>query len=308
MMMFTSPTTPPINLPARPPIGRFAPSPTGELHLGSLLTAVASYAHIKSQNGKWRLRIEDADTERCRADHSAKILADLEMLGLHWDGEVVYQSRNTAIYEACLATLQDKLYFCDCSRKQLADFGLYPRFCLNKSVPKNEKVRLILPDVWFGFLDEYQGVQWQNPQKSLGDVVVKRQNGLINYILACAIDDGLANVTSIVRGLDILPMTTSQLLIQQWLGLPTPSHFAHLPLLVFDNGQKLSKQTLATPIDISRPSAELVKVLKLLKMPVPDGLADESPSDVMAFVVKHWQGDWQQAGLQQKTAIVMADV
>lgn len=298
-------TAPPSTLVNRPPIGRFAPSPTGQLHLGSLFVALASYAHAKSLGGQWFVRIEDTDFERCKPQYTDKILSDLETLGLHWDGKVIYQSQRLAIYHHYLDVLQNRLYACACSRKTLATFGaVYPRFCLHKGVDKHQKWRLMLPDTHFCFVDEYQGTQWQNPQKLLGDTVIKRQNGMINYIFACAIDDGLMNVNSLVRGLDILPMTMTQTVIQQQLALPTPSHFAHLPLLVDSDGQKLSKQTLATPIDTTKPSRELCFVLSLLGMPIDDELPHQSPAKIVQFAVDNWWGDWQQH-LQHKTKLTI---
>lgn len=288
------------------PIGRFAPSPTGRLHLGSLLTAVASFCHIKAQGGQWLLRIEDTDFERCKPDFTTAILTDLEKLGLCWDGQVVYQSARIGLYNELLESLDTHCYACDCSRKSLGDVVVYPRICLDKSLPHSEKIRLILPDIFYGFVDEYQGVQWQNPQKTLGDVVIKRQNGMINYMLACAVDDGLAGVTSLVRGLDILPMTTAQLYIQRLLGLPTPSHFAHLPLLVNNTGQKLSKQTLATPIDTTQPHKAVLLALNLLKMPIPSELNDEKVGDILKFAIQNWQGEWQKNGLIGKQIIQVA--
>lgn len=276
-------------------IGRFAPSPTGHLHLGSLMTALASHCHAKAQGGEWHIRIEDTDFERCKPEFATQILKDLEQLGLGWDGAVIYQSKRLDIYQDALHTLKHRCYPCDCSRKQLANFGvIYPRFCLHKTADHNQKWRLVLPDMNYAFFDEYQGIQWQNPQKTLGDVVIKRQNGMINYILACAVDDGLMGINSLVRGLDILPMTITQILIQNWLKLPTPHQFAHLPLLT--NGkQKLSKQNLATPIDTQHPSAALIKALQLLGMPTPSHLANDCPANIIDFAIHHWQGDWQQA-------------
>lgn len=279
----------------RPPIGRFAPSPTGELHLGSLLTAIASFVHAKSLGGKWLVRIEDTDFERCKPIFSDKILTDLEKLGLFWDEEPLYQSKRLNIYHEYLAQLNNHLYACRCSRKQLTQFGaVYPRFCLNTPLTHHEKWRLTTPNIQIGFVDEYQGPQWQNPQTLLGDVIVRRNNGMINYIFACAIDDGLTNINSLVRGLDILPMTATQLLIQKWLHLPTPIHFAHLPLLT-QHGQKLSKQNLATPIDIAYPARTLCHALTLLGMPLDKHLEAGSPTDVINFAIKHWWGDWQQS-------------
>lgn len=150
---------------------------------------------------------------------------------------------------------------------------------------------MILPDTWVGFYDGIQGILWDNPALSLGDVVVKRQNGMINYILACSIDDGLQNITHVMRGLDIMPMTAAQIKILDLCKLPVPSYFYHLPLLHNFDGQKLSKQNLATPIDTQSPLKSrmlLLDALKRLKQPVTDDLLDGSVDEILAFAIKHW--------------------
>lgn len=280
------------------PIGRFAPSPTGRLHLGSLTTAVASYCHIKSLGGDWRLRIEDVDTQRCEPAHSQYIIDDLCRLGLLPDGNIIYQSKRGDIYQEYIDTHLAKLvYACDCSRKQLSQYQhqqpnsthLYPRLCLHQSLDKTQhKLRLQLPDVCMGFLDGIQGVQWQNPQRTQGDVVIKRANGLYNYILAVSIDDGQQGISHVMRGLDILPMTTAQISIMQYANLPAVSHWYHLPLLHNDQGQKLSKQNLATPIDThgdDKCRQLLAQALHLLKQP-PVEMA--TPSDMLNQAIAQW--------------------
>ncbi|MDO4441317.1 MAG: tRNA glutamyl-Q(34) synthetase GluQRS [Moraxella sp.] len=304
----------------RPIIGRFAPSPTGHLHLGSLTTAVASFCHIKSLGGQWLLRIEDVDFERCKPQYSTSILQDLDNLGLHWDGDVVYQSDRQHIYDEFIDTLKPLTYACRCSRKQLQAYFLthsdtatpatfnhasqelsqtqdlnqppiYPRLCLHQSLDTSHpdsKIRLCLPDTLTAFYDGIQGVIWDNPAKSLGDVVIKRQNGMINYILACTIDDGLQNISHIMRGLDILPMTAAQLAINKACHLPHADHYHHLPLLHNKDGQKLSKQNLAKPIKDERPAKLLVDALRWLKQPIPQDMADGTTDEILAFAIKHW--------------------
>ncbi|MGM8885124.1 tRNA glutamyl-Q(34) synthetase GluQRS [Psychrobacter sp. 1U2] len=283
------------------PIGRFAPSPTGELHLGSLTTALASYCHIKSLGGEWLLRIEDTDTERCDRQFTEQILIDLEMLGLEWDGDVIHQSERIDIYNEYLsAALAPLTYGCQCSRKSLARYWgsienlsdstpnkqRYPRCCIADSLDKQQhKLRLQLPDYAIGFMDGIQGMQWDNPQQTLGDMVVRRQDGMINYILAASIDDGLQGITHIMRGLDILPMTTAQISLLQMTGLPAVSHWYHLPLICHANGQKLSKQNLAQPIDTRDPSALLAAALKLLQqLPV----ALDTPERMLRQAISQW--------------------
>ncbi|WP_350562244.1 tRNA glutamyl-Q(34) synthetase GluQRS [Psychrobacter sp. CAL346-MNA-CIBAN-0220] len=314
------------------PIGRFAPSPTGELHLGSLTTALASYCHIKSLGGDWLLRIEDTDTQRCDQQFSEQILIDLEALGLYWDGDVIYQSERTDIYNNYLSTtLRPLTYACQCSRKSLAQYWQqqdleqkhrqqqhkasdhtannkgfdnhqfenqalanqltlnrqrYPRCCIDANLNKQQhKLRLQLPDYTIGFIDGIQGMQWSDPQQTLGDMVVRRQDGMINYILAASIDDGLQQVTHIMRGLDILPMTTAQISIMHAANLPAIDHWYHLPLLCNPDGQKLSKQNLAQPIDTRKPSQLLATALQLLQQP-PVNI--DTPARMLKQAIVQW--------------------
>lgn len=291
------------------PVGRFAPSPTGELHLGSLTTALASYCHIKSLGGDWLLRIEDTDTERCDQQFSEQILIDLEELSLHWDGDVVYQSERIDIYHDYLSSaLMPLTYGCQCSRKSLEYYWqqqaavenanlsdasqkllnrqCYPRCCIDAHLDKERhKLRLQLPNYLLGFKDGIQGLQWNNPQQTLGDMVVRRQNGMINYILAASLDDGLQNVTHVMRGLDILPMTTAQISIMQAAKLPAVDHWYHLPLICNPDGQKLSKQNLAQPIDTAQPSELIATALQLLQQPHVDM---DSPERMLEQAIKQW--------------------
>lgn len=288
-------------------IGRFAPSPTGELHLGSLTTAIASYCHIKSLGGSWLLRVEDTDTERCDRQFTEQILIDLEALGLHWDGDVIYQSERIDIYNDYLSSsLQSLIYGCQCSRKDLEQYWAqkeqskhhdagsslqpnrtrYPRRCVATGLDRQQhKLRIQLPDYRIGFNDSIQGLQWDNPQQTLGDMVVRRQDGMINYILAASLDDGLQQVTHIMRGLDILPMTTAQISIMQAAGLPAIDHWSHLPLICHPDGQKLSKQNLAQPIDTRYPSQLIAEALQLLQQPTVD---IDTPTNMLRQAIVQW--------------------
>lgn len=324
-----------------PPIGRFAPSPTGELHLGSLTTALASYCHIKSIGGQWLLRMEDTDTERCDRQFSEQILIDLEVLGLRWDGDVIYQSERLDIYNDYLSSnLAALSYACQCSRKSLAQYWQqqeknenkqsltantellaskaldnnkalndpalinrqrYPRCCLKASLNKQQhKLRLQLPDYSIGFLDHIQGIQWSNPQQTLGDMVVRRQDGMINYILAASIDDGLQQVSHIMRGLDIMPLTTAQISVMTAANLPTVDYWYHLPLICHPDGQKLSKQNLAQPIDTRSPSKLIALALNLLQQPAVDL---DTPERMLAQAVNQWSN----TPLQGKRSLLTAD-
>ena len=286
------------------PIGRFAPSPTGELHLGSLTTALASFCHIKSLGGQWLLRIEDTDTERCDQQFTEQILIDLEALGLHWDGDVIYQSERIDIYNDYLnSALHSLTYGCQCSRKGLEQYWAkeeqsqthnenqpnrkrYPRCCVAADLDRQQhKLRIQLPDYKIGFNDGIQGMQWDNPQQTLGDMVARRQDGMINYILAASLDDGLQQVTHIMRGLDILPMTTAQISIMNAAHLPAIDHWYHLPLICNPDGQKLSKQNLAQPIDTRNPSQLIAHALKLLQQPVVDR---DTPENMLKQAIAQW--------------------
>lgn len=300
----------------RIPVGRFAPSPTGELHLGSLTTALASYCHIKSLGGDWLLRMEDTDITRCDRQFSEQILLDLEALGMLWDGDIIYQSERTDIYNDYLqSALQPLSYGCQCSRKRLAHFWAvqehqqqlnpidkksdrqrYPRCCIDAELNKqHHKLRLQLPDYTTGFIDGIQGLQWANPQQTLGDMVVRRQDSTINYILAASIDDGLQNVSHVMRGLDILPMTTAQIAIMQMVKLPAIERWYHLPLILNSEGQKLSKQNLAQPINTSQPCRLLATALHLLKQPAVD---IDTPERMLMQAVSQWTNKPLQ-GLEQ---------
>ncbi|AAZ19885.1 putative tRNA synthetase domain protein [Psychrobacter arcticus 273-4] len=322
------------------PIGRFAPSPTGELHLGSLTTALASFCHIKSIDGKWLLRIEDTDTERCDRQFTEQILIDLEALGLNWDDDVIFQSERIDIYNDYISSvLRPLTYSCQCSRKRLERYWTqqeqqtaltdanistdlsvsvnndkrvdshllpnrqrYPRFCIKANLsPTQNKLRIQLPDYCIGFNDGIQGIQWDNPQQTLGDMVARRQDGMINYILAASLDDGLQQVTHIMRGLDILPMTTAQISIMQAARLPTISHWYHLPLICNPDGQKLSKQNLAQPIDTRHPSKLLAYALKLLgQLPVDH----DTPERMLNQAISQWDN----APLQGRQSLNMATI
>ncbi|MDN3454005.1 MULTISPECIES: tRNA glutamyl-Q(34) synthetase GluQRS [unclassified Psychrobacter] len=295
------------------PIGRFAPSPTGELHLGSLTTALASFCHIKSLGGQWLLRIEDTDTERCDRQFTEQILIDLEAMGLHWDGDIIYQSERIDIYNDYLSSsLHPLTYGCQCSRKDLEQYWAqeelskhhshsnlassanqvqsnrqrYPRRCVAANFDRQQhKLRIQLPDYQIGFNDGIQGLQWDNPQQTLGDMVARRQDGMINYILAASLDDGLQQVTHIMRGLDILPMTTAQIAIMQAAHLPTIDRWYHLPLINNVDGQKLSKQNLAQPIDTTNPSELIAEALALLQQSKVD---IDTPENMLKQAIAQW--------------------
>ena len=256
-------------------IGRFAPSPTGPLHFGSLIAAVASYLEASANNGKWLIRIEDLDKPREMAGAADDILRTLEGFGFEWDDEIVYQSQRTEAYEETLQTLKSRnlVYPCTCSRKEIADSALeiglegaiYPKTCLTHAPQANSQaaLRAITLDKNIQFNDAIQGEISQSLAKQIGDFVLKRADGLFAYQLAVVVDDAAQNITHVVRGADLLDSTPRQIYLQQLLDLPTP-HYAHVPIAVNENGEKLSKQTLAEPVSMRNAGQQLFDTLRFL--------------------------------------------
>jgi glutamyl-Q tRNA(Asp) synthetase len=288
--------------------GRFAPSPTGSLHFGSLIAAVGSYLDAKHNRGIWLVRMEDLDTPRCVPGVADEILRTLDTFGLHSDEPVIYQSRRTVAYEEALHKLQadGKVYPCCCTRKEIADSALngiegpvYPGTCRD-GIPANRagrawRVRTNSPpfdelranELMIEFDDALQGRISQNLEKEIGDFVVKRADGLFAYQLAVVVDDAFQNITHIVRGADLLASTPRQIYLQRLLGYPTPTYM-HIPVAVNDAGEKLSKQTLAAPADTSRPAAGLVRVLNFLQQRLPAGLDKCDVKTVLDWAIQNW--------------------
>ncbi len=276
-------------------IGRFAPSPSGPLHFGSLVAALASYLDARSAQGQWLLRMEDLDPAREPPEAAAQILSALEAFGLHWDGPVLYQSERLEAYADALADLQARglIYTCDCSRLQIqAMGGIYDGRCrLRQLQPNAGALRVMVPNETLGFLDSIQGPQQQNLLHECGDFVLRRKDGLFAYQLAVVVDDAFQNITHIVRGSDLLDSTPRQLYLQKLLGFPNP-RYAHIPVAVNDSGQKLSKQHFATPLDLHQPTAQLLAALQFLgQFPLlgPDPhLATASPAELLDWGAAHW--------------------
>jgi glutamyl-Q tRNA(Asp) synthetase len=227
--------------------GRFAPSPTGPLHLGSLVAAVGSWLYARRSNGRWLVRIEDIDTPRVVPGSPEEILAALTRYGLEWDGEVVWQSRRTQLYADALATLRARgfVYDCGCSR---AD-GVYPGTCRD-GLPAGREARAVrfrVPDEVIAFDDLLHGRVEENVATSVGDFVVKRADGLFAYQLAVVVDDAEQLVTQVARGDDLLSSTARQIALQRALGYATPE-YVHLPLVLNAEGAKLSKRDGALPL------------------------------------------------------------
>ncbi|MDD5271449.1 MAG: tRNA glutamyl-Q(34) synthetase GluQRS [Methylovulum sp.] len=272
-------------------IGRFAPSPTGPLHLGSLYTALASFLQARCQQGRWLLRIDDLDTPRNRPGATTAILSALENLGLHWDGPIVYQSQHRAAYQAILDQLDQQhwLYRCDCSRKILTG-ETYSGRCrtrfLSRDHPHALRIKTHTQNI--EFIDILQGVIKYKLTDGISDFIVKRKDHIIAYPFAVVIDDHLQQVNEIVRGCDLLTATPKQIYLQQLLGYPTP-RYLHVPVLIDPHGYKLSKQTLATAVDTRNPSAVLFTLLELLKQQPPAPLRQASAAELLAWAIDHWQ-------------------
>ena len=279
-------------------IGRFAPSPTGLLHIGSLLTALASYADARAQGGRWLVRMEDLDPPREMAGAADDILRTLEAFGFEWDGGVAYQSRRYDLYHEALGRLKAKglVYPCDCSRKDWqavaragADGFVYNGCCAGldpqRALHKTPAWRVRVPDEIIGFDDAVVGHYAQNLAHDIGDFVLLRADGFWAYQLAVVADDAAQGITHIVRGQDLLVSTPRQLWLQRALGAPEP-HYAHLPLLVNGAGQKWSKQTLAPALDLGAREALLRQVMAYLKLPAAPEVG--RPQDLLAWAVRHW--------------------
>ena len=253
-------------------LGRFAPSPTGPLHIGSLIAAVASYCDARARGGRWLVRIEDLDVARTVPGAADRMLARLDALGFTWDGPVLWQSARTAAYEEALDRLRalGRVYPCACSRKEMADSTLnadgeriYPGTCRN-GLPEGRtprSLRLGVGDATIAFNDAIQGPQHQDLARTVGDFILRRADGLFAYQLAVVVDDAAQGVTHVVRGADLLGSTSRQILLQHLLGLPTPA-YAHCPVAITATGEKLSKQTLAPAVDAGRGAAELLRALR----------------------------------------------
>lgn len=280
--------------------GRFAPSPTGPLHFGSLVAAVGSYLDARARGGEWLVRIEDVDGPRTVSGAADGVLRTLEGFGFEWDGEVLVQSSRLDLYHSALVRLQldGCVYPCACSRSEIAaathrqsvDCGLlYPGLCRN-GLPEGRAARawrLRVPDREFRFIDRVQGEHRQNLEREVGDFVLLRADGQYAYQLAVVVDDAAQGINSVVRGVDLLDSTARQIWLQQCLGLPTPT-YAHLPVVVNAAGEKLSKQTRAAAIKPNAGSAALVSALRFLGHPVPDAMAKASLTEFWAWAIANW--------------------
>lgn len=274
--------------------GRFAPSPTGPLHFGSLVAAVAGWLDARAAGGEWRVRIEDVDTPRTIEGAADDILRTLEAFGLHWDGEVAWQSHRTALYEDAATRLRalGATYRCKCSRREISDSGIagvegrvYPGTCrrlgLGDAIVTE---RFDVSGTRVAFHDRAQGAIEQDLERDVGDFVVKRRDGLHAYQLAVVVDDAAQAITDVVRGADLLWSTPRQVALQRRLGYATP-RYLHVPIATNERGEKLSKQTLAPALDPRRAEEALRAALAFLRQPPAHG---DRVAEILARATASW--------------------
>jgi len=279
--------------------GRFAPSPTGPLHFGSLVAALGSYLDARARDGEWLVRMEDLDPPRAAPGAAADILRTLESLELHWDGAILRQSERGDAYQAALAELErmGATYPCACTRREIGDSALagtdgslvYPGTCRNGLLAGRtaRATRLRVDDAVIEFDDAVQGRMRQPLAADVGDFVLRRADGLFAYQLAVVVDDAAQGITDVVRGADLLDSTPRQILLQRLLGAPTP-RYLHLPVAINAAGEKLSKQTRAPPIDRARPGAALVAALEFLGQRPEPRLVDAPAAEILAVATARW--------------------
>lgn len=283
--------------------GRFAPSPTGPLHFGSLVAALASWLDARASGGEWLVRIEDLDRPRTQPGAADTILRTLESLGLEWDGEVLYQGRRGEHYQAALESLRQAgmIYPCACTRTEISDSALqrapdgapvYPGTCRQGLAGRGARALRVRTDsVPIGFHDRIQGRISQVLEREIGDFVLWRADGLHAYQLAVVVDDCAQGVTDVVRGADLLDSTARQIHLQRLLGYPVP-RYAHVPVALDDEGRKLSKQTGAPAIDPAGGASTLAPALAFLGFqPPPDLVQAADPGELLRWACGEWSPD-----------------
>jgi glutamyl-Q tRNA(Asp) synthetase len=278
--------------------GRFAPSPTGALHFGSLIAAVGSYLEAKSHNGEWLVRIENLDKPREIPAASHEIFRALEILGMEWDHEVIYQDQRKDTYENILTILNKRglTYSCTCTRKEIADSSItgisgqiYAGTCRNNVQNKDRPgaVRIKTDNNIIEFEDSLHGLISQRLESETGDFILRRSDGIYAYQLAVVADDATQGITNVVRGADLLDSTPRQIYLQKLLGYSTPTYM-HLPVAVNNQGEKLSKQTKAALLDISNPVKQLVEAVNFLGQESPIELLGNSVSSFWKWAIENW--------------------
>jgi len=285
--------------------GRFAPSPTGPLHKGSLVAAIASYLEAKTNNGIWLVRMEDVDELRNVKGAADDILRSLDAYGFEWDEDIIYQTQRKDAYAEALEKLRQNelIYPCTCSRKKLralANEGklssgpmgyIYPGTCVNQSFkntnPEDYAIRIKTPASTFSFNDSLQQHYEQQLDTDLGDFVIRRRDGLFAYQLAVVVDDDYQNITHVVRGVDLLDSTPRQIFLQECLNYPQ-MQYAHLPLIVNQQGDKLSKQTGAEGIGNKPDHSLLIDCLTFLDQKPPADLEKDSLQNIWQWALENW--------------------
>ena len=281
-------------------IGRFAPTPSGPLHMGSLVTALASYCEAKSHDGKWLVRMEDLDTPRVVKGAADNILATLEAFGFEWDDDILYQSQRFDAYQEVIQRWIDEriLFACDCSRKSLARQNLhygplgmiYPGHCRLKNLDMHQdySLRLNLQQAGtISFSDKLYGNLELDLSNQVGDIVIKRIDGIYAYHLAVVVDDAYQQVSHIVRGADLLEVTALHIYLNRLLKF-NDAGYMHLPLIKNPDGKKLSKQTGARAIDVTQASSQIISALEFLGQKPDKKLAHETPKEILKVALAHW--------------------
>ncbi|MFW5399005.1 tRNA glutamyl-Q(34) synthetase GluQRS [Yersinia sp. 1252 StPb PI] len=272
-------------------VGRFAPSPSGDLHFGSLIAALGSYLQARAQRGNWLVRIEDIDPPREIPGAASRILAALDHYGLHWDSQVIYQSQRHEAYRATLDWLKQQglSYYCTCTRSRIQQLGgFYDGYCRDRHLPADSAaIRLRQTQPIYAFYDKLLGELHVESALAQEDFIIRRRDGLFAYNLAVVVDDAFQGVTEIVRGADLIEPTVRQIALYQQLQQPAPSYL-HLPLALNHDGNKLSKQNHATPLPDGDPRPILVDALKFLHQPLPECWQDLDLPLLLRFAVENW--------------------
>ena len=268
-------------------VGRFAPSPTGPLHFGSLITAVASYCDARAHQGKWLVRIEDTDIPRIYPGSEEHILRCIDAFQFEADDAIIFQKDRLDIYDAVINQLHQNylVYACQCTRKMLGSNHIYTGTCRDLNLPfEQQAIRVKVSDREICFSDRLQGTHCSNLQQDLGDFVLKRRDGIINYQLAVVVDDYLQGMTHVVRGADLLDNTERQIWLGSILGYPK-LEYMHLPLAMNDQGQKLSKQNMAQALDLNRAPELLQQAIRALHQPEVDL---DTPAHMLKQAIAQW--------------------
>jgi glutamyl-Q tRNA(Asp) synthetase len=285
-----------------PYIGRFAPTPSGHLHFGSLLAALASFLDARHHDGLWLMRMEDLDQPREVPGAADAILRTLELYGLHWDGPVMRQSARHQVYQSVIDGWLSRglAYRCSCSRRELQDSDIYPGYCRGRHLPAStaHAVRARAPELTLGFQDRLQGHFAQHLPSQVGDFIIRRRDGIVAYQLAVVVDDIEQGVNQVVRGADLMDSTPRQLWLYRIFDQPPPDYL-HIPLVMRADGQKLSKRLASPALDPRQAPTTLHRALLALGQRPPDELRSAPVSDQLDWAIAHWRPDGMPAVLER---------